>query len=513
VRRPAKPPVRIGLIAIAVLAIGTWFAFARELPFTSHYEIEAVFRTANNVKENQPVRIAGVDVGKVVEVRHVRPRSEMAVIRMRIEDDGRPIHEDATVAIRARLFLEGNWFLDLKPGTPDAGELEDGGTIPVQQTRTPVQLSQLLTALQSDTRKNVQTLLREYGSAVQDEGAEGYRGSIRWWEPAYRSSAMVQEATRGRDPRDLSEYLDAAGRVSRGLDRNPERLKSLVTDFNIAAGAFAREAGNLESAIAELPRTLAAARPALAAVDESLPPLRRFAADLRPSLRESDTTIDVALPFAREARGLVSRAELRGLSRDLRATVPSLAALTERTPALYEELRALSSCENEVLHEWSNDRIEDERFPATGRVFEEAPKPLVGLAGESRNGDANGQWVHVLTSAGEHTVSLGAGRYAQAYLPILGTNPPKPDGIPPFRPDVPCETQEPPDLRTRPGPGHPVVATGLPKTEAALEQYEKAKETAVEWARSAIEREGLSDELKVRLEEATEQELLGGPRK
>ena len=33
----------------------------------------AVFRTANNVKERQPVRIAGVDVGKVVEVEHPEP--------------------------------------------------------------------------------------------------------------------------------------------------------------------------------------------------------------------------------------------------------------------------------------------------------------------------------------------------------------------------------------------------------------------------------------------------------
>ena len=51
--------------------------------------------------------------------------------------------------------------------------------------------------------------------------------------------------------------------MARGLDRSPEPLKSLITDFNTAAGAFAREAGNLELAIDELPRTLRAARPAL----------------------------------------------------------------------------------------------------------------------------------------------------------------------------------------------------------------------------------------------------------
>lgn len=295
--RTGMPPFRAGVIALALILIGTYFAFARGLPIGDHYEIEAVFPTANNVKERQPVRIAGVDVGKVVEVRHLEPGSSAAVIRMRIEDEGLPIHRDAEVSIRARMFLEGNWFLDMRPGTPSSGELPDGGTIPIGQTHGPVQLGQVFNALQSDTRKNLQTLLREYSSALEGEGADGYRRSIPYWEPAYRSSAIVQDATLGILQHDLSEYVDASGRVARGLDRNPAALKSLIADFNTAAGAFAREATNLELTITELPRTLAAARPALFSLNEALPPFRRFARDLEPSLAEAGETIDIALPF------------------------------------------------------------------------------------------------------------------------------------------------------------------------------------------------------------------------
>src|SRR5688500_1709086 len=462
-RRPSgMRPLRAGLIAIALIVIGTYFAFARGLPVGDHYEIEAVFRTANNVKERQPVRIAGVDVGEVVEVRHLEPGTEAAVVTMRIDDEGRPIHRDARVSIRARMFLEGNWFLDLQPGTPSSGELPDGGSLPIAQTRTPVQLGQLFTALQSDTRKNLQTLLDEYSSALEGEGAGGYRRSIPYWEPAYRSSAIVQDATLGVLQHDLSEYIDTSGRVARGLDRSPEALKSLIADFNTAAGAFAREAENLSLTIDELPRTLAAARPALFALNEALPPFRRFARDLEPALEESGVTVDVALPFLQQARELVSKDELRGLANDLRPTAPSLARLTELTRPLYEQVRLSASCENEVLHGWSNDRIEDPNFPAQGRVYEEAPKPLPGLAAESRNGDANGQWVHVLTSAGDRTVNIGNGLFAQAYRPLLGTNPPKPDTSPPLRPDVACETQERHDQRTLPGPPHTEVARRAP---------------------------------------------------
>ena len=485
------PPLRAGLIAIVLIVVGIYFAFARGLPIGDHYEIEAVFRSANNVKERQPVRIAGVDVGKVVEVRHLEPGTDAAVITMRIEDGGRPIHRDARVSIRPRMFLEGNWFLDLQPGTPSAGELPDGGSLPVAQTRGPVQLGQVLTALQADTRKNLQRLLHEYSSALEGEGADGYRRSIPYWEPAYRSAAIVQDATLGVLQHDLSEYIDASGRVARGLDRRPEALKSLIADFNTAAGAFAREARNLELTIDELPRTLAAARPALFAVNEALPPFRRFANDLEPAIAEAGETIDVALPFLREARGLVSERELRGLANDLRPTAPALARLTELTRPLYEQVRLASSCENEVLHEWSTDKVTDARFPASGPVYEEAPKPLPGLAAESRNGDANGQWVHVLTSAGDRTINIGNGFFAQAYQPLIGTNPPKPDAPPPLRPEVPCETQETPDLRSIPGPPDTEVARGLPDTAEARERYDKARSRALDWVEGMLEDAGL----------------------
>jgi ABC-type transporter Mla subunit MlaD len=491
------PPLRAGLIALALIIVGTYFAFARGLPVGDHYEIEAVFRTANNVKERQPVRIAGVDVGKVVEVRHLEPGTSAAVVRMRIDDVGRPIHEDARVSIRPRMFLEGNWFIDLQPGTPAAGELPDGGSLPIPQTRGPVQLGQLFNALQSDTRKNLQTLLREYSSALEGEGADGYRRSIPYWKPAYKNSAIVQDASLGVLQHDLSEYIDASGRVARGLDRSPAALKALIADFNTAAGAFAREAQNLALTIDELPRTLGAARPALFALNEALPPFRQFAEDLEPSIEESGRTIDVALPFLQQARRLVSRAELRGLANDLRPTAPALARLTELTRPLYEQVRLAASCENEVLHEWSTDKVEDPRFPASGPVYEEAPKPLPGLAAESRNGDANGQWVHVLTSAGDRTINIGNDLFAQAYRPLIGTNPPKPATRPPLRADVACETQETPDLRTIPGPPDTEVARGLPDTAEARQRWSDAQDRAIGWLEDHLRERGLDDEYKV----------------
>ena len=503
-RQRGISPFKAGAITLVAIVIGVYFAFARGVPWGDHYEVKIHFEESVNVKERQFVRIAGVDVGKVVKVEHADPPRKLVEVTVRIEDDGRPVHKDAQVKIRPRMFLEGNWFLEMSPGTPGSGELEDGGTIPVHHTSSPVQLGQVLTVLQSDTRRNIQRLLAEYGTALEGEGARGYRRSIPYWEPAYRNSAIVQDATLGLDEHDLSEYIDSAGRVARGLDRSPDALKALITDFNTAAGAFAREATSLEAAIEELPRTLQAARPALAKLNEAFPPLRRLTADLRPSIRESGRTIDVSFPFIQQTRRLVSRAELRGLVADLRPTVPNLARLTRDNVPLFETLRESAGCENEVFDHFSNDKVPDPVFPATGKVYEEAPKPLPSLSAESRSGDANGQWFHVLVSAGDYTVNIGDDpsgnpQFAQAYFPILGTLPPSPPGgyRPPLHPDVPCETQDPPDLRTHVGPGDPVVAKGLPNTPKARAQYERAKSRAVRFMRRDLERRGLDKQFRV----------------
>ena len=491
----------IGLIALGVIAVVVFLGWTKEVPLRSHYEVRAAFASSNNIRPGSPVRIAGVDVGKVTGIER---RGAGALVTMRIEEEGRPVHSDATAKIRPRIFLEGNFFVDLTAGSPSAPELEDGATIPVQQTATPVQIDEVLTALQSDTREDLKVLLREYGKALDGAGARGFNRSIPYWEPAFRDSAIVGDAMRGKTGRDLSGYVENAGATAAALDRNREQLKSLITDFHVTAAAFAREEGNLRSAIGELPRTLDAAMPALAALNESFPPLRALAAELRPGVQNSEATLDAALPFVRELRGLMSEEELRGVAADLRPAVPDLAALIERSVPLYRQVRRAASCQNSVIHPWSVDTVQDEHFPAQGKVFQEAPKPLPGLAGESRSGDANGQWFRVLAAGGKNLVTFKPGVFATTPEPLLGANPPRPSKRPPLDPEVPCETQEPPDLRSDPAPP-PEQRTVDTGSAAFRDRYAKARGKAVDWLRDQLKAEGLDDLLKVVEEDITEQ--------
>ena len=497
-RQRGMSPFKAGLIAVVVIAVGTYFAFSKEVPFRSHYEVSAVFRSANNVKQRQPVRIAGVDVGQVVGIEHPEPGKSRAVIRMRIKDDGRPVHRDARVKIRPRLFLEGNWLIDLEPGTPDTKEIPDGGTIPIQQTSNPVQLGQVLTALQSDTRKNLQTMFREYSSALEGEGADGFRRSIRHWKGAYRDSALVQEATLGLGEHDLSDYIDGAGRVARGLDRNPAQLKALVTDFDTAAGAFAREAGSLEQAIAELPRTLRTARPALGELNRSLPPLRRFARDLQPSVRESerDDRREPAVPAPGPPPGVARRAARAGAR-----PAPDRAAAGTPDPA---HARAVRARPRRRRVRERRDRPVGERprvrphLPGHRQGVRGGPQAAAG-AGRREPQRRRQRTVGARAHQRRRPHDLARQRHVRAgAVPDPRHQPAQARGVPPLRADVPCETQQPPDLRTKVGPGEREVSRGLPKTAAASKRYERSKRTAMKWVERELKRRGLDRQLKVR---------------
>ena len=118
IHRKGHPPhrTRNALILIALVVVGSYLAVTKSLPFGSEYEVKAMFANAANVRQGSPVRIAGVNVGEVKGVRSVGDAAEVTIT---VDEEGRPLHEDAQAEIRPRIFLEGNFFVDVQPGQPE----------------------------------------------------------------------------------------------------------------------------------------------------------------------------------------------------------------------------------------------------------------------------------------------------------------------------------------------------------------------------------------------------------
>jgi phospholipid/cholesterol/gamma-HCH transport system substrate-binding protein len=423
----------------------------------------------------------------------VAPTSKGAAsarVTMEIKDNGRPIHADATAKIRPRIFLEGNFFIDLTAGSPGAPVLENHDVIPASQTATPVQFDQVLKALKAPTRQATRETLAGLAKAYDAGFAKEFNKSLEDQAPAFKFSAIVSEALLGRRPHDLSDIVRDVGTASAGLDRSPPRLKAFIENFDKFAASLAVERDNLQATIGELPKTLAAAGPAFDSLNRAFPPVRRLAVNALPGVRSSGPAIAALRPFVAQLRGLAQKNELRGLTADLVGATPGLVSLSTGSVPLLGQLRPLASCLNGVVIPWGNDTVPDPNFPAAGPVYQTSVKWLPGLAGESRSGDANGQWFKVLGTGGTETVQLGSGIFGVPTMPIIGVNPPKQTSRPPLRTDVPCETQQRPDLRTVAGNPPPTVKTNA-NSPAAKARYAKARTTAILELRNQLAKSGI----------------------
>ena len=432
-----------GVLTIVIVVVASTVGWFRLNPFEKSHTVQAEFAQVSNLAARSPVRIAGVEVGKVTKV---EPRDGGgARVTMKLKPSALPLHEDARLKVRSRIFLEGNFFVDIQPGTPSAPELGDDDVIPPSQTSAPVLLGDVLATLQRDTRTDLQTLLRELSTGLGGGAAESLNRAAPDAAPALRDLAVASDALLGEEPdEDVRRAQRGTAKLNGALAEDEEALKGVVSGLGATANALATQDQALAASIPALRDTLRATRPALTALDGTLPPLRALATEATPSVRRLDPVLDAALPFTRQLSALAGRTELRATTRALRVNTPAIDRLLRTSVPLFGEGRAASRCTEKVLVPFVNRDFPDPDFPGnSGTVNQKLMRSFVGLSGESRSVDANQSYFH-----------------ASLVPPGLQVRPAPPDtpaNPPPHRPDVPCETQEPPNLDA---PAANVIQTG-----------------------------------------------------
>src|SRR5687767_10128458 len=143
-----RTPFQVGAVTLVILGILVYLGFSKDIPLVNPpYALKGVFADAQNMPTRSPVRRAGVEVGQVTKGEEYSDDSDLTVVTMEIKDEGLPIHENAELKIRPRIFLEGNFFVELDPGTDSAAEFDSGDMVPASQTSGTVQLDEVLTSL------------------------------------------------------------------------------------------------------------------------------------------------------------------------------------------------------------------------------------------------------------------------------------------------------------------------------------------------------------------------------
>lgn len=190
------------------------------------YEVTAYFQSADQLVAGNDVVLDGVPVGTVDQVGIAPDGSGAgAVVRMKVDSRHAPLRQGTRATIRPKGVL-GTMFVELAPGSGRA--LPRGGTIPLQDTASPVTLDEVDDIFDPTTRERVHTLTVEGGRSFAGAGAD--------------LNQLLQALPQlSRDAQDISASLAAR---DQDLDALQQEFDRVATMMATEAEALKRDLAN-----------------------------------------------------------------------------------------------------------------------------------------------------------------------------------------------------------------------------------------------------------------------------
>src|SRR4029077_8576489 len=143
--------------------------------FGNHdYTLTAYFLSAEGLTQENDVVINGARVGKVLSVSVAAdngPSQGGAQVVMAIDRGSAPLHRGTRATIRPKGLL-GNPFVELTAGPSSGAAIPSGGTLPLQDTASPVDLDQVMDLFDPQTPARLQTLTKEGGISLANRGSD-----------------------------------------------------------------------------------------------------------------------------------------------------------------------------------------------------------------------------------------------------------------------------------------------------------------------------------------------------
>jgi phospholipid/cholesterol/gamma-HCH transport system substrate-binding protein len=357
----------LALVAVAIVVVS--YIFAHQPAFSgvfglfgkNYYTVKAQFASASAVTagQGQTVDIAGVQVG---QIGGVTVQNGHAVVTMNIEKKFAPIYQNATVLLRPRTPLK-DMYLELYPGTKNAGTVPNGGTLGAGATNPDVDFSEILSSLDSDTRDYLLLLLASGSQAFRDNGNPGpqpspavvadLRGVFKRFAPLNRDTATFTRLLAERT-QNIRRAINGLERVTTSLGSVESQLTSLINSSNTNFQAISSQSAQLQQALTLLPGTLQQSavtfdklrgfgQASTASATRLLPWAKALEPALvasRPLFRDTTTVIQNQLiPFSRNVQPVA------------KILAPASAQVAKATPPLARSIGVLNTLFNELAYQ------------------------------------------------------------------------------------------------------------------------------------------------------------------
>jgi virulence factor Mce-like protein len=312
------------------LLLFLWLSFGGTVPFaTQGYRIKIAFPYAQQLGQQADVRIAGVNVGKVLQ-KTLDPRGNRTIATVEINKKFAPIHKDSLAILRLKTII-GETYVELTPGNPGSPYLPDGGLLPRSQVQPAVQLDQVVSTFDPATRHAFQVWQQSLAQATRgnDQNLNNVLGNL----PTFAADATDILKVLDVEHTAVVRLLQNGSTVFSALDQNQSALRNLITSgeavFNTTAAnnqalsdtfhvfpTFLNEtkatmarlktfALNTDPLIRELDPVAIQLRPTLAAVQRLSPDLRHLFNNLQPLITASQTGLPAIAQVINGARPLL----------------------------------------------------------------------------------------------------------------------------------------------------------------------------------------------------------------
>ncbi|HWV26478.1 MAG TPA: MCE family protein, partial [Aeromicrobium sp.] len=241
-------PMLIAAGLVAALLITSYVVATRN----GQHTVTAYFDRAVAVYPGTDLRMMGVQIG---EVTAVVPEGDRVRVDMRYDGEY-SVPQDTTAAIVTPTLIADR-YVQVEPydGGP---KLADGGTIPLERTRTPIELDRMFRSLDDlSVALGPQAGGSERGSlaSLLDAGADFLDGNGRAGGETIRQlSAVAGTLADHREP--LFDDLSALASITEALAANDTTVEGFMTDLAQVSDQLAGEREELAQVLASLADSL-----------------------------------------------------------------------------------------------------------------------------------------------------------------------------------------------------------------------------------------------------------------
>jgi len=229
------------LVASVTLAVLIFLMSGTGGIFTHKIKLKAYYDNAGGLQEGAPVRLSGVDIGNVVNVRVVSdPARRLTPVQVTMKVNTRyhqSLRKDSVTSLETAGVL-GSTYIDIDSSTAKGPEAADGDTLP---TREHPDLQDVVRASQS-TLQNMDALLKRLDRIVAFvESGEGSIGKLIYDPLLYNRlnatvtefQKLVNEVTEGNG---TLGKLVSDDELYQKANATVDKLNAMIDDLNAGKG-------------------------------------------------------------------------------------------------------------------------------------------------------------------------------------------------------------------------------------------------------------------------------------